>query len=143
MTVTSVGFFRRFGAILYDSFLLLAVLFLAAALLLPFNNGDAVTAKYIIIPYYLLISFAFYGWFWTHSGQTAGLKTWKLSLKTLDGEAVTWKHAGIRFLAALLSWLLLGLGFLWILVDKNNYALHDYLSKTVLIFEETKKQNKS
>jgi len=135
-TIVSVGFFRRITAMIYDAFLLIAILFLAAAILLPFNEGEAVTAKTIIIPYYFLVSFSFYGWFWTHNGQTAGLKTWKIRLKTIDGQALTWKHALIRFLAAILSWALLGFGFLWILVDKNNYALHDYLSKTVLVFDD-------
>jgi uncharacterized RDD family membrane protein YckC len=133
-----VGFFRRIAAMVYDTFLLLAVLFLAAAILLLFNEGEAITTKTIIIPYYLLVSFSFYSWFWTHNGQTAGLKTWKIRLKTTDGQALTWKHALIRFLAAILSWSLLGLGFLWILIDKNNYALHDYLSKTVLVFDDRK-----
>ncbi len=134
--LVGVGFFRRLVAMVYDVFLLLAILFLAATILLLFNKGEAVTAKIIIIPYYLLVSFGFYGWFWTHNGQTAGLKTWKIRLKTTNGQALTWKHALIRFLAAILSWVLLGFGFLWILVDKNNYALHDYLSKTVLVFDD-------
>lgn len=129
------GFFRRLAAILYDSFLLLAVLFFATALLLPFNSGEAVTAKYIIYPYYFVVSFYFYGWFWTHGNQTAGLKTWKLRIQTQDGSSLTWKHAFVRFLAAILSWMILGLGFLWILIDKKGYALHDYLSKTVVVFD--------
>lgn len=132
------GFFRRAAAMLYDSFLLVAVLFFAAALLLPLNAGEAVTSKYIIYPYYLLASFCFYGGFWTHSGQTAGLKTWKLRLKTFDGKDLTWRHAAMRFLAAIPSCGLFGLGFLWMLVDKNGYALHDYLSKTVPVLEPAK-----
>jgi uncharacterized RDD family membrane protein YckC len=135
VTHANVGFFRRLAVILYDSLLLIAILFLAAAVLLPLNAGDAVTTKAIIIPYYLVVSFGFYGWFWTRKGQTAGLKTWKLRLITFNGQPLTWKQALIRFLAALLSWGLLGLGFLWILMDKNNYALHDYLSKTCLVSE--------
>ncbi|MCK5897472.1 MAG: RDD family protein [Methylococcales bacterium] len=133
---SKVGFFRRFGAIFYDTLLLLAVLFLAAACLLLFNNGEAVTAKIIIIPYYLIVSFIFFGWFWTRDGQTAGLKTWKLRLKTMDGQRLTWHHALMRFLGALLSWSLLGMGFLWVLFDKNHYTLHDRLSKTYLVFEK-------
>ena len=132
---STVGFFRRVGAIFYDTLLLLAVLFLAASCLLLFNKGDAVTSKILIIPYYLTVSFIFFGWFWTHNGQTAGLKTWKLRLKTMDGGTLTWKHALIRFLGALLSWSTLGIGFLWVLFDKNNYTFHDHLSKTYLVFE--------
>ena len=60
---TKVGFFRRLAVIGYDSLLLLAILFIATAILLPFNAGEAVTTKYITLPYYLLVSFGFYGWF--------------------------------------------------------------------------------
>ena len=38
-----------------------------------------------------------------------------------------------RLLAALLSWGLLGLGFLWVLVDRNRLAWHDHLSGTRLV----------
>ncbi len=121
---------------LYDALLLLAILFLAAAILLPFNAGEAVTNKYIIYPYYLGISFIFYGWFWTHSGQTTGLKAWKLKVLTLDKQPLSWSQAALRFATALLSWLPLGLGFLWMFVDKDHYSLHDRLSKTA-IFNQT------
>ena len=125
-------FFRRLAAMFYDAILLLAVLFLAAALLLPFNAGEAVTAKYITYPYYLLVSFGFYGWFWTKDeGQTVGLKTWKLRLKSFDGQAFTWKQALIRFVSALV-----GIGLLWALVDKKSYSLQDHLSKSCLLFDE-------
>ncbi|MCK5925247.1 MAG: RDD family protein [Methylococcales bacterium] len=133
---SKVGFFRRFGAIFYDTLLLLAVLFFATACLLLFNNGEAVTAKILLIPYYLLVSFLFFGWFWTRDGQTAGLKTWKLRLKTMDGQRLTWKHALMRFVSALFSWSKLGLGFVWVLFDKNDYTLHDHLSKTYVVFEK-------
>ena len=135
-----VGFFRRLAVIAYDTLLLLAILFLAAACLLPFNSGDAVTQKFFIIPYYLFISFLFYGWFWTRNGQTTGLKTWKLRLITMDGATLTWRHALLRFIGAFLSWSALGLGFLWVLVDKNNYTFHDYLSNTCLTVDSTTTQ---
>jgi uncharacterized RDD family membrane protein YckC len=35
----------------------------------------------------------------------------------------------------MLSWASCGLGFFWILWDKNGYAWHDSLSKTRLFFE--------
>jgi uncharacterized RDD family membrane protein YckC len=120
--------------VIYDTLLLVAVLFLAAACLLPFNSGAAVTTKSFIIPYYLAVSFLFYGWFWTHNGQTAGLKTWKLKLITTNEQPLTWKHAFIRFIGALFSWSILGIGFLWALVDKNNCTFHDYLSNTRVVF---------
>jgi uncharacterized RDD family membrane protein YckC len=130
------SFFRRLAAMFYDSFLLIALWFLATALLLPFNSGQAFSSKQFLYPLYLiLVSFGFYGWFWTHGGQTLGLKAWKMKVLTLEQQPLNWNQAAIRFLAAILSWTLGGLGFLWMLWDKNGYAWHDYLSKTSVFFQ--------
>jgi uncharacterized RDD family membrane protein YckC len=130
------SFFRRLAAMVYDSFLLLALWFLATALLLPFNGGKAFSSGQLFYPIYLLcVSFGFYGWFWTHGGQTLGLKAWKIKVLTLEQQPLNWSQAAIRFLAALLSWAMCGLGFFWLLWDKNGCAWHDYLSKTRLFFE--------
>lgn len=121
------------AAVLYDFLLLLALLFLATAILLPINNGQAFTAKQFFYPIYLLaVSFLFYGWFWTHGGQTLGLRAWKIKLSANDGHPISWRLAGLRFGAALLSWIVFGGGFLWILLDKNKRSWHDHLSKTSL-----------
>jgi len=127
------GFFRRMAAVCYDALLLLALLFLATALALPFNGGQAFSSNQYFYPLYLLaISFIFYGWFWTHGGQTLGLRVWKIKLCTFDGGPVSWKQAVFRFLAAVLSWLAFGMGFFWSIFDKNRLCWHDYLSKTKL-----------
>ncbi len=119
--------------VLYDALLLLAVLFLATALALPLNSGIAFTESQFLYPLYLIfISFAFYGWFWTHDGQTLGLRTWRYQTLTFDRQPITWKQAFLRFCFGSLSWAILGLGFFWIFFDKNNLALHDKLSKTRL-----------
>ncbi|MEJ1377571.1 MAG: RDD family protein, partial [Candidatus Sedimenticola sp. (ex Thyasira tokunagai)] len=39
---------------------------------------------------------------------------------------------------AIISWLALGLGFLWLLVDRKNRTWHDRLSGTRLIMLEKK-----
>lgn len=121
---------------LYDLLLLIAVLFVATALLLPLNAGEAFTARQIFFPLYLLlVSFFFYAWFWTHGGQTLGLRAWKIKVLTLDRKPISWKQALLRFIGAILSWGFFGLGFLWILVDKNQRSWHDHLSKTALFFD--------
>ena len=133
----SPGFFRRLAIITYDSLLLIALLFLATAIILPFNGGEAFTSTQYLFPIYLLsVSFFYYGWFWTHGGQTLGMKTWKIKIQTFNKQAPTWKHAFKRFIMAGFSWLFLGLGFLWQIVDKQQYTWHDHFSKTMLFFEE-------
>lgn len=140
-SVSSPGFCRYLAAVLYDFLLLLAVLFLATALILPINAGEAYTSHQILYPIYLLgVSFAFYGWFWTHGGQTLGLRAWKLKLQTFDQQPISWTQAGLRFSIALLSWLAFGCGFLWILVDKHHRSWHDHVSKTALFLQATDKK---
>lgn len=134
--MSAPGFLRRLAAILYDLFLLIALLFVATALLLPLNGGEAFTAQQFFYPLYLLIiSFLFYAWFWTHGGQTLGLRAWKIKVLTLDMKPISWKQALFRFAVAILSWGLFGLGFFWILIDKNRLSWHDHLSKTAMFFD--------
>jgi uncharacterized RDD family membrane protein YckC len=134
------GFFRRLAAITYDTLLLLAVLFFATLLVLPFNHGEAFNSGQYFFPCYLvLIAFLFFGWFWTHGGQTLGLRAWKMRVIPERSGSISWKLAGFRFLAAMLSWGLLGVGFWWILVDPKRQALHDRLSKTRVDWVEAEK----
>jgi len=135
--LSAPGFLRRLAAQVYDLFLLIALLFLATALLLPFTAGEAISAQQTLIYriYLAVISFLFYGWFWTHGGQTLGLRAWKIKVLTFDQKPISWIQALLRFASALVSWSFFGLGFLWILVDKNRRSWHDHLSKTALFFD--------
>jgi uncharacterized RDD family membrane protein YckC len=131
------GFLRRLAAQIYDILLLIALLFVATALLLPFTTGEAVIPQQLLIYriYLAVISFFFYGWFWTHGGQTLGLRAWKIKVLTLDHKPVSWNQALFRFATAIVSWAFFGLGFLWILIDKDKRSWHDHLSKTALFFD--------
>jgi len=140
---TSPGLFRHLAIIAYDGLLLLALLFLATALILPFNNGEAFSSSQYFFPIYiLLISYLYYGWFWTHGGQTLGMKTWKVKIQTLDKQPITWLLAFKRFVLAIVSWGFVGLGFLWKFADKNQLTWHDHWSKTSLFFEQDCQKNK-
>lgn len=138
--MTKPGLLRHLAAIIYDFLLLVALLFFATAILLPFNGGKAFSQQQIFYPLYLLtISFCFYGWFWTHGGQTLGLKAWKIKVLNNDYGLISWQQAVVRFIVSLFSWSLLGLGFLWVLVDKNQRCWHDIVSKTGLFLESPSK----
>ena len=76
-----VGLLRRFGAIFYDALLLIAVLFFASLpIAVPLNITIEHPWYSYFVAYIYLVSFLFFGWFWTHGGQTLGLKTWKSQL---------------------------------------------------------------
>lgn len=135
-SISSPGFFRRLAAIIYDLFLLTALLFVATSLLLPLNSGAAFTSEQYYFSIYLLaVSFLFYAWFWTHGGQTLGMRAWKIRVLTVNREPVGWRLAFFRFLSAIPSLGLFGLGFLWILIDKNRRGWHDHLSRTAIFFD--------
>jgi uncharacterized RDD family membrane protein YckC len=135
------NFFRYIAAIFYDAMLIIALFFLATALLLPFNNGEAIQSP-IIFPLYLLsISFFFLAWFWTHGGQTLGMQAWSLRLVSDTNTHITWHQALTRFITTLISWLPLGLGFFWCLWQIDGKTWQDLSSKSrIILIKKNKKQ---
>lgn len=130
----TAGLWRRLAALFYDSLLLLAVWFIATALLLPFTGGEAIESNNSLLPTYLLfISFFFYGWFWMHGGQTLGMRSWRLQLQSLRPGQLSWLQCLLRFLVAMPAGLLLGLGYLWMLIDKEKLSWHDRFSETRIV----------
>lgn len=128
-------FARRLGAMVYDGLLLIA-LWLAAMAPVVALTGEhpSFIARNLTQVYLFLVGFAFFGGFWTHGGQTLGLRTWRLRVEDLAGCPVRWRRALGRYAAALLSWLPAGLGFLWILIDSRGRAWHDRLSATRVVY---------
>jgi uncharacterized RDD family membrane protein YckC len=135
---------RRLAAMTYDALLLVGLLVLASALVtLPiglFLGPEAADAlfrsaafRWPFFAYCVLVVAGFHLWFWTHGGQTLGMKSWRIRVVRADGTALRLIDALRRWLAALLSWLPLGLGFLWSLVDSGRLAWHDRLSGTRLV----------
>ncbi|MCG6885615.1 MAG: RDD family protein [Proteobacteria bacterium] len=102
---------KRLLALVYDSLLLIAVLFLAMAVLLIITGGQRFEAGSPWLSLYLLgVSYAFFGWFWTHGGQTLGMQAWRLKLVQGNDQPVTWWHAGARVLTAIPAWLVVIVG---------------------------------
>jgi uncharacterized RDD family membrane protein YckC len=130
----SVHLLRRLAAICYDSLLLLAVQFVAG-LPLPLIPDDVRAtpwAQHATLAYMLLVSYLFFGWFWTHGGQTLGMRAWRFRLVTDDGSPPGWGTAWRRFAWAMVSWAPAGAGFLWSLFDPQRRTWHDRLSATHL-----------
>jgi uncharacterized RDD family membrane protein YckC len=128
------GLGRRMAAIAYDCLLLTAVLIAATAVLLPVTGGEAIRPGSGWYPAYLAaVSFAYFGWFWTHGGQTLGMRSWRLRLVGAGKNGATWRQALVRFLGAGISWLAFGAGFLWLLVDPKRLTWHDRLSATRIV----------
>jgi uncharacterized RDD family membrane protein YckC len=102
--------------------------------LLPFTAGEAIRPGQVwYVVFLMAVAFLYFGWFWAHGGQTLGMRSWRLRLVTADGSRVPWGQALVRFLGACVSWLALGAGFLWALVDPDRLTWHDRLSGTVIV----------
>lgn len=129
------GLPKRLAVIFYDSLLLLAVLFVATALVMPLTGDLAARSAYqpLFTLYLLLLGYLFFGWFWTHGGQTPGMRAWRVRINSEDGKSVSWNQAFLRYFAAIVSWIPLGAGFLWSLFNKENAAWHDRFSHTFLV----------
>jgi uncharacterized RDD family membrane protein YckC len=132
----TAGVGRRFGAMLYDSLVVIALLFIVTALFLPFTGGEAITPRqsgvieYIYRAALLLAVVLFFGVFWTWRGQTIGMLAWRLRVVRNDGSDLTWRDALIRLAGAAVSLAALGLGYFWIWIDRERLAWHDRWSRT-------------
>jgi uncharacterized RDD family membrane protein YckC len=132
---TPAGLGRRLGAALYDLLLVAAVVMVAAV---PFvwvvgDTAHNAWVRFAFQLYLLTVIFLYYAWFWVRSGQTLGLLTWKLRVVSEGGEKITWARALLRFATASISLACVGLGFLWILFDRDKRAWHDRLSRTQVV----------
>jgi uncharacterized RDD family membrane protein YckC len=134
------GFASRFVAFIVDEgaatgvfALTLAVISFAASVLtgksISWNRSD------------LWLSLAFVGWqflyfaySWAASGKTFGMALLGVRVVRADGADAGARRAVVRTLALPLSFLLLGLGFIGILLGRNRRALHDVIAGTVVIY---------
>ncbi len=86
--------------------------------------------------YLLSVIVGFYCWFWLRGGQTTGMRAWRFKLVRDDGKPLRLIDALLRQLAALLSLVALGIGFLWSLWDAERLTWHDRLTGTRLVMLE-------
>jgi uncharacterized RDD family membrane protein YckC len=125
---------RRSLAFIYDTLVLMAVLMSCTMLVVllrglrPVEPGTGWFEALLIG-----VAALFYSWFWTHGGQTVGMRAWRIRVVGHDGGPVGWATALVRFAAAWLSALPLGLGLWWVLVDRERRAWHDRLSGTAVV----------
>lgn len=134
-TASNAGLAPRLVAMIYDLLLLFAILMLAALPVVLLSGGvPRGTIPHLLYQLYLLAAiFLFFGWFWVHGGQTLGMRAWRLRVTREDGSALSWGDALLRFLAAVPALLCAGLGYLWILIDRDRLAWHDRISHTRVV----------
>jgi uncharacterized RDD family membrane protein YckC len=78
--------------------------------------------------------FLYFAYSWGASGKTSGMAVFGVRVVQPDGTYVSARQAVVRTLALPLSFLLLGLGFLGILVGDRRRALHDVIAGTAVVY---------
>jgi len=104
----TVGPTRQLSALFYDAWLLAAVFMAASALVLPFTSGEPVKAgNPFMTTYIFVVWYGFYAWFWTHGGQTLGMRAWKIRLVSTTNKPINLMQSLLRFMSGMPAWLLI------------------------------------
>ena len=132
-TLALVSRRRRAASLAYEAFLLGAVLFVSGFVLVPITQPFPSEARRLALQGGLMLVAGVYCVMCWTRGHTLPMKTWGIRLVMQDGAALTRADAIKRFLAAIPSVGLLGVGFFWSLVDPEKQFLHDRLAGTRLV----------
>lgn len=143
----SAGFFRRLGALVYDSLLVIAMALTTAGVLNVFAprpvipegaetvslEGMQTVSGPLLGSLLFVQTFAFFAFFWIVHGRTLGMQAWRLRLVDATGHQVTATQALKRFIAAIPSLLLFGIGYFWQFVDRSGLSWPDRASGTRIV----------
>lgn len=140
------GLGRRLAAMFYDSLLCVALLMVTTfiyklilmaimgeAKLRALSESGALDGDPLLSTILLFVLFGFFAKFWTHSGQTLGMQVWGIRVQNADGTGISLWQALLRFVVSIGSWLCIGLGFIWMLFDKQKRSWHDMYSGSQLV----------
>ena len=138
---------RRLAAMFYDFLLCVALMMVITLIyqqailrliygseqLQAISEAGGLDVDPILGSLLLLSLFAFFAKFWTHSGQTLGMQVWGIRIQNRDGSAIDLWQVLLRFFIAIPSFFLGGLGYLWMLWDKDQRTWHDRYSDSVVV----------
>ena len=145
-SLTKASLMRRLAAIFYDSLLCIALMMVTTGVYMMIRKAAIGTDTYkamndagqtINDPLLTIVLattlFLFFAYFWTKNGQTLGMQVWHLRVQNEDHTQVTWLQSLLRFIGAALSFASMGLGYLWMLVDKKDRTLQCIISDSKIV----------
>lgn len=144
------GLTRRLAAMLYDTLLVIPLAGLSVALILLLvarlagatEDDDLVLQAHWVQLICALCVIGFYTAFWSKGGQTLGMQAWRIQVLDASGSPPGAARCVLRCLAAVISLLPAGLGYWWVLVDRERRSWHDRLSGTHLVLLPKSSRNK-
>lgn len=91
-------------------------------------------SAFLVLLSFVAWEFVYFAYQWSLSGKTVGMALLGVRVVATEGEPITGRQALIRTLTLPLSFLLFGLGFIGILLNKDRHALHDRCARTVVVY---------
>lgn len=144
-TLLPAPLWRRIAAMLYDSLLVFAIWIIVGFLVFSAFGleqartveGDTVVldpvVRYTLFAAMMLSAWLFFGFFWTHSGQTLGMQAWRIRVVSPEGRPISWRQVTLRCLVAPPALLLGGIGYWWCLFERERRSWPDLLSHSRII----------
>lgn len=130
------GFFPRFVAQMIDTLLLALPEFIALYFVFQVSSWSEVISRsiaaitFVVMPMWL-VRIVYYMYFISRKGKTIGKASLGLEIVGEKNKNITaWWALFRETIGKSISSFIFGLGFLWIIKDKNNLAWHDYLAGT-------------
>jgi uncharacterized RDD family membrane protein YckC len=121
---------KRLAAIVYETLLLLALLFVADYLFISLtHNRQSMPFRIGLQLWLASVIGVYFVWQWRH-GQSLAMKTWRMRLVTRDNQPLTLTRSIVRLLFAIC---LPVISQLWAFVDRDRQFLHDRLAGTRLV----------
>jgi uncharacterized RDD family membrane protein YckC len=134
MTNTIPGIRRLLACLLYEALVVFAILLIGFLLPQVALSGFGMIASGKLLWLHVLVLLAtYFTYCWSTGGQTLPMKTWKIKVVSTNNTPVRPTQALLRYFSAWLSLLLLGAGFLWILIDPQRRSLHDLIAGTRVV----------
>ncbi len=102
------------------------------------RGGDpdafAVVAVLLVFVGALVVVFGYFPFFWERTGQTPGMRPFRLwVVRDRDGSPISKGTAILRMVGMFFISSIFYLGFVWVFVDKRRRAWHDLIAGTVVI----------
>ena len=143
--MNKASFFSRFIAWLVDMFamVVIAILFgvLLAGLFSITSGSDsfflaalAGTVGVIVWFTILILQFLYFGYYWSKSGQSIGMKLTGIKVVRQDGTLMSYVRAALRgTFGYWVSGLVFSLGYIWAAFDSEKEAWHDKIFDTWVV----------
>ena len=126
---------RRLAAMVYDGIAVTAILYFATLVPVITMGGEIIEpGNTPFVGYLGIVTFFYFTLCWTTSGQTLGMRAWRIELLN-DGDRrrISWRTAVARFLFAIASLVTFGIGYFAALLDSQRRTWHDRASHSHLV----------